>query len=66
MANQNNRENIKDIRDHIDVINSELGTIKQDIATIKANWNWMRWIIGINVTCWGIAISILLKFGLGI
>jgi hypothetical protein len=55
---------IKDIREHIDIINTELGVIKQDMATIKANWNWMRWIIGTNVGLWVFVLGVLLKHGI--
>lgn len=52
---------LKDIRKHIDIINTELGNVKTDMATIKANWTWMRWIIGGNVTLWVVVLGFLLR-----
>ena len=59
MPRTNYSERIKNINDHIKVINDEMGGvqkelsgIKSDIAVIKTNFNWMRYIIVLNVTLW--------------
>lgn len=52
---------LTDIRKHIEIINKELGIVKTEMATIKTNWTWMRWIIGGNVTLWVVVIGFLLK-----
>lgn len=45
-------ERIKTIEGHIEIINSEMGKVKTDIAVIKSNWNTQKWIIGVNVILW--------------
>ena len=59
MPKMNYADRIKSIQRHIEVINGEmggvqkeLGMIKSDIAVIKTNFNWMRYIIVLNVTLW--------------
>ncbi len=52
---------LTDIRKHIEVINRELGDVKEDLATINTNWSWMKWIIGGNVTLWVVVLGFLLK-----
>jgi len=45
-------ERIEKIEGHIEIINSEMGKVKTDIAVIKSNWNTQKWIIGVNVILW--------------
>jgi hypothetical protein len=54
---------IKEIKMHIDVINSEIGSIKEDIASIKTNWIWLKWIVCANVTLWVLVLGVVLKAG---
>ena len=57
MPRMNNSERIKSIEGHIDVINKEMGGVQQDIATIKTNFSWMRWIISGNVLLWVVVLG---------
>ena len=53
---------LKDIKNHIDIINSELGDVNIKIAKIETSWTWMRWIIGANVTLWVAVMYLLMGF----
>jgi len=55
---------IKDIREHIDVINKELGTVNVKIARIETSWNYMKYIVGLNVTLWVLVLGLLLRHGI--
>lgn len=65
MSKSNYAGRIGKIEGHIETINKEMGEIKTDVTTIKTNWNWMRYIIGINVTLWVAVIGLILKFMAG-
>jgi len=53
---------LNDIKNHIDIINRELGDVNIKIAKIETSWTWMRWIIGANVTLWVAVMYLLMGF----
>ena len=62
------KDDIADIRKHIDIINTEMselnekiGSVNIKIAKIQQNWNWMRLLLGANVTLWVAVLGVLLR-----
>ena len=55
------REDIIDIKKHMSKLNDEYGGVEIKLATLETRWNFMKWLIGANITMWGIAIAILVN-----